>query len=58
MNKWNHIITQVDNWIWLFLAIIVCLVAKYCEVPELNGIALVCIVKIREVDGAIKKNEF
>lgn len=47
MNKWNHVISQVDNWIWVGAAILVYVVAKYFEIPALNAVAGACLVKIK-----------
>ena len=49
--KWDHVISQVDNWIWLFLAVLVYIVAKELEIPALNTIAGACLVKIKGTNG-------
>lgn len=45
--KWNHLYSQVDNWIWLGLAILVYVIAKYCDIPALNTVGGACLVKIK-----------
>lgn len=51
MNKWNHVVSQVDNWTWLLLAVGVLVVAKVYDIPALNAIAGACLVKIKEGNG-------
>lgn len=48
MNKWNHVISQVDNWIWVGVAIAVYIVAKIFDIPTLNAVAGACLVKIKQ----------
>lgn len=50
MNKWNHLINQVDNWIWVGVAVGVLIVAKVFEIPALNAVAGACLVKIKGDD--------
>jgi hypothetical protein len=45
--KWDHVISQVDNWIWLAAAIMIYVIAKMWEIPGLNAVAGACLVKIK-----------
>ena len=49
--KWNHVISQVDNWIWVAVAVAVLVTAKIYDIPALNAIAGACLVKIKGEDG-------
>ena len=48
MNKWDHVISEVDNLIWVVVAIAVHIVAKVFEIPALNAVAGACLVKIKQ----------
>ena len=50
-NKWDHVINQVDNWIWLFLAVAVYVAANVFDVPDMNLLAGACLVKIKGENG-------
>lgn len=52
---WKSLIGQVDNWIWFFLAAAAYIAAKVFEIPEMNALAGVCIVKIKAENGNAQK---
>jgi len=56
--NWNNVIKNVDNWIYLILAVFVLIIAKYCEIPLLNGVAMACMVKMKEANSpaAVKRS--
>ena len=47
MNKWDDVIDDVNNWIWVAVAVGVLIVAKIFDIPALNAIAGACMVKIK-----------
>lgn len=51
MKRWNHVISQVDNWIWLLLAVGVLIISKVYDIPALNAVAGACLVKIKGNNG-------
>ena len=45
--NWNHVTSQVDNWIWLTAAAILIGVGAYFEITELKGLGIACLPMIR-----------
>jgi hypothetical protein len=47
MNKWTHVISEVDNWIWLGAAALLVGLGAYFNVAELKALGLACLVKVK-----------
>ena len=50
--KWDHVISQADNLIWTAVAILVYVLGKYLNVPELYAISGAALVKIKGENGS------
>ncbi len=51
--NWNVLFDQIDNIVWLLLAVAIFVIAKYCEIPALNTVAGACLIKMREPNGVV-----
>ena len=49
--RWDHVISQVDNWVWVVVAAGVYVLGKYLDVPELYAISGAALVKIKGENG-------
>ena len=46
MNKWQHIVNDVDNYIWFFLALICYIVGHFLDI-NLALLSGACLIKVR-----------
>ena len=53
--NFDNVVSQVDNYIWLRLAIVVFISAKTFEIPLLDGVGMACLVKMKEANGVATK---
>ena len=51
--RWAHVINEVDNWLWLVAAVIIYVIGKKWDIPEMYALAGACLVKIK---GESKKD--
>ena len=49
--KWDDVVNDVNNWIWVAVAVGVLVVAKLGDIPALNAVAGACLVKIKGENG-------
>ena len=51
MNKWAHVISQVDNLIYLVSAVLIYVIGNKLDIPEMYALAGACLVKIKGENG-------
>ena len=54
-HNWDHVVSQVDNWIWLVAAATLVGLGAFFEVTALEGLGMACLVKIKGENGATDK---
>jgi len=46
MKKWQHIIDELDNLIYLLAAMLIYCVAKWLDIPDMSLLAGACLIKV------------
>ena len=45
--KYDHVISEFDNLIYLIIAVLISITAKLLDIPELHALSGACLVKIK-----------